>query len=348
MKKKKLFRLFTFIGILVMLTGCGSKNDSSSEKAIMPDGSAAQPNYEVAGVDAKDDSYGTGTGSEDGEAQESPESPVSDEDQLTNTSAFTSNMSNLNPLDKIIRSVNLEVETQKFDSLMTTIDTQINQLGGYVESSNISGRKYNSSNDMRSGNMVARVPKDKLDEFINTVDDNANIVNKQEATKNVTLDYINTESHKKSLEIEQERLLALLEKVETLEDIITLETRLSGVRYELQSYEVQLRSIDNLVEYSTVTLNILEVERLTEVAEVKITFWNRIQTGFGDSIYNIGEGLKNFVVWFIVNLPYIIIWVVIIVTIVLMLRRYYRRVTLKNNIENQVQMPGKNQSDNKK
>lgn len=346
MKKKKLFRLFTFTGIIiVMLTGCGSKKDSSSDKGIMPDGSAAQPNYEVAVGEAKDDSYGTENG--DGESPDSPESPVSDEDQLTNTSTFTSNMSNLNPLDKIIRSVNLEVETQTFDNLMTTIDTQINQLGGYVESSNISGRKYNSGNDLRSGNMIARVPKDKLDEFINTVYENANIVNKQEGTKNVTLDYINTESHKKSLEIEQERLLALLEKVETLEDIITLETRLSSVRYELQSYEVQLRSIDNLVEYSTVTLNILEVERLTEVTEVKITFWNRIQTGFGDSIYNIGEGLKNFVVWFIVNLPYIIIWVVFIVTVVLVLRRHYRKVTLKDNLGRQVQMPSKSQSDKK-
>ena len=344
MKKKKLFRLFTFIGIIiVMLTGCGSKK--SLDNVAMPNGSAAQPNYEVANEE-KDNSYGIGNG--DGE---SPESQVTDGDQLTNTSTFTSNTTNLNPLDKIIRSVNLEVETetQKFDSLMTTIDTQINQLGGYVESSNISGRKYNSGNDMRSANMVARVPKDKLDEFINTVDDNANIVNKQEATKNVTLDYINTESHKKSLEIEQERLLALLEKVETLEDIITLETRLSGVRYELQSYEVQLRSIDNLVEYSTVTLNILEVERLTEVSvsEVKITFWNRIQTGFGNSIYNIGEGLKNFIVWFIVNLPYIIIWVVIIVTVVLVLRRHYRKVSLKDNLGSQVQMPSKNQSDKK-
>jgi len=235
-----------------------------------------------------------------------------------------------NSQDKIIRRVNLEVETQEFDQLISSIDTHINQLGGYVENSNMTGRRYYSNNSMRYGSIVARIPKARLNEFLNTVDDISNVVSRNETTENVTIKYVDVESHKKALEIEQERLLALLEKVETLEDIITLEGRLSTVRYELESYEAQLRTYDNLVEYSTVTMDIQEVERMTTVAEKKLTVWDRIRTGFGDTMFNIGEGLQNFFVWFIVNLPYLLIWAVIIAVIVIVSRKYYKKSKIKN------------------
>ena len=61
----------------------------------------------------------------------------------------------------------------------------------------------------------------------------------------VTLRYVDVDSHKKALETEQERLLALLEKAENVEDIITIENRLSDVRYELENYESQIRLLDN-------------------------------------------------------------------------------------------------------
>jgi len=332
MKKNKIFYLIVFTGVMmVMVTACSKKMDSSINNETNSDAgtTSAQPNYVESKLAQEDVAIGA-------------------EERLTNTSAFTTNDTLLNAQDKIIQRVNLEAETQDFDNLIKTIDTQINQLGGYVESSNTSGRKYGYSNDMRYGNIVARVPKEKLDEFINAINDNSNVVNKEVATENVTLQYVETQSHKKALEIEQERLLALLEKVETLEDIITLETRLSSVRYELESYESQLRTYDNLVEYSTITLSIQEVERMTSLIEDKKTVWNRIKTGFGNSMYNVGEGLKNFFVWFIVNIPYLIIWAVLITTGVLIRKRYYKKKILKNILMNQTPTTGQNHTEDKK
>ena len=329
MKKKRLFHLLVLTGILIVMLAACSKKDSTMDNGSKPETSSAQYT----------DEEGTSAAAEYDQA---------DKVQLSNTSTITNNETIINSQDKIIRRVNLEVETQDFDNLINTIDTQINQLGGYVENSNISGKKYDYSDDMRYGNIIARVPKDRLDEFVNTINDIANVVNKEESTENVTLQYVDTQSHKEALEIEQERLLALLEKVETLEDIITLESRLSSVRYELQSYESQLRTYDNLVEYSTVTLSIQEVERMTVVIEQNKTVWNRIRSGFSNSLYDIGEGLKNFFVCFIVNLPYLIIWSFIITLGVLIIRKYYKKKTLKNSLMNQTPMSGQNQTDDKK
>ena len=264
------------------------------------------------------------------------------EEALYSTSSVVSNEVLKNSQDKIIRRVNMEVETQDFDELIKSIDAQINQLAGYVESSNINGKRYYYNYNTRSASIIARIPKDRVDEFIYNINEEANVVNKSEGTENVTLNYIDTESRKKSLEIEQERLFSLLEKVDKLDEIITLESRLSSVRYELQNYEAQLRTYDNLVEYSTISLNIMEVERLSPKVEEKLNVWDRVQTGFGDSIYNISEGAKNFFVWFVINLPYFLIWGIIITLIAIVSRKAWSKNKLKNNV-GQYQMPIQNQ-----
>jgi hypothetical protein len=245
---------------------------------------------------------------------------------ISNNSAITIEDSTaLKSQDKIIRTFYMEVETQDFDALITKMDSEIGRLNGYVESSKISGRSFYDREGARVASVTVRIPRDKVDEFVNTVDQSANIIDKQETTENVTLQYADIESRKKALAIEQERLFALLEKADTLDSIIVLESRLSEIRYQLQNYETTLRTYDNKVEYSTVTMSIQEVEKLSPTVEIKQSLGTRIKNGFGETIYNISNGLQNFLVWFVVNLPYLLIWTVIIAAIVLIARRVYKK-----------------------
>ncbi len=109
-----------------------------------------------------------------------------------------------------------------------------------------------------------------------------------------------------------DRLLEFLGRAETVEEIIALEERLSEVRYQLESMESQLRTMDNLIEYSTVKINISEVRELTVVKEEEPTAWERIAEGFLKSLSNIGNGIEEAGIWFLVNIPYLLIWAVII------------------------------------
>lgn len=117
--------------------------------------------------------------------------------------------------------------------------------------------------------------------------------------------------------------MELLDTAETMEDIITLESRLSEVRYQIESMEAQLRTYDNLVDYSTVNLYINEVERYTPVPEG--TTWDKIKTGFSENVYKVTNGIKNFVVEFIIALPILAVWAVIIVIAIFVLRKIHNR-----------------------
>ena len=147
----------------------------------------------------------------------------------------------------------------------------------------------------------------------------SNVVSYNESTENVTLQYVSTESRVKALEVEQERLLELLAKAETMEDILTIESRLTDVRYELESVTSQLRVLSNQVDYATIHLYISQVKIYTETEEK--TVWQRISSGCKENLRDMGEDLTDGFVWVITYSPQLILWAAIISTAAVILKK---------------------------
>lgn len=227
---------------------------------------------------------------------------------------------------KLIRDVNMSVEARDFDGVLSQITDKVRELGGYVESSDVSGISVNSygGSQQRYADIRARIPADRLDRFVETVESAGNVTSKQEQVTDVTLQYSDVQSRKKLMEIEQERLWALLEKAESLDAVVALEARLSEIRYELESYTSQLRLYDNQVDYSTVSINMREVKDLTPTAPDSIG--TRIQKGFNRSLNNLGEAGTDLIVWIASNSPILLVLAVIIAAVVLFVRGLSRRM----------------------
>jgi len=237
---------------------------------------------------------------------------------------------------KLIKTVDMNVETRDFEGLLPLIEQKVAELGGYIENSEVyNGSTYHSYKDLRWASLTIRVPQEKLDGFIQDMEGVSNVTNCSQNVTDVTLTYVDLESHKKALKVEQDRLLELLEIAETVEDIITIESRLSEVRYEIESMEAQLRSYDNKVNYSTVYMYIDEVEVLTPVVEE--TAGERIVRGFSESVKDVCEGIKEFCIEFIISLPYLVVWGIIITVIIWIIvklsRRSMRKAVEKNEKE---------------
>lgn len=236
---------------------------------------------------------------------------------------------------KLIRNVDLEVETQAFDELMANLTDEVVQLGGYVESCSTS--RY-SAYDGWNGSIEARVPCEHLDDFLAEVSENSNVICRNERVEDVTLRYVDLDTHKKTLITEQERLLALLEKAETVEEVIAIESRLSEVRYQIESMEEQLRTIDNQVSYSTVYISIQEVALLTPSADKSV--WQEIAEGFGNNVYRIWDGIASGIVEFLIALPYFVMWGVFLIAAVFLLRllrKVRRKKKEKRNAKQQLE-----------
>lgn len=213
----------------------------------------------------------------------------------------------------------MDVQTREYDTLLADIEKKVKELGGYIESLSTGGRSYYDNTEMnRYGDMTLRIPQQKLDEFVDAVSGMANVTHRSENVQDVTLQYVDLESHKKTLEVEQERLLALLEKAETMEDIIRLEQRISEVRYQLENMASSLRMYDNKIDFSTIYLTVNEVKKLTPVEEE--TAWEKIQRGFTDRLENIAEGFKTFGIALAIHIPDLLVWAVFITIVVVMIK----------------------------
>lgn len=324
MKKREIGKRWKVRGLVLGLAlsvgmifgGCGaSKNETMmfengySSSPSMAAQSAGGLSYDVASAEAYD--YDDMKSAENSSAQANSAGSVAE-----------------NPNRKLIRNVNLSVETKEFDTLMTAVTEQVRSLGGYIENSNTyNGSSYSGHRNNKSSNLTIRIPKDKLDEFLETVSGISNVVRRSENVNDVTLAYVDLESHKNALKVEQERLIALLEKAETVEDIITVENRLSDVRYQLENMESRLRTYDNQVDYSTVYLDISEVKELTPVEEKNA--WQRMAEGFVNSLKNVGNGFKEFGIWIVVHIPYLVVWAAVIFAIVMFIKWLIRRAKKK-------------------
>lgn len=231
---------------------------------------------------------------------------------------------------KAIKTATLRLQTTEFDAFVPAFENYVASTGSYMQYANVYGSDYYSNR--RSAEYTVRVPAQNLDSFLSGIDGMATVINKTLGEEDVTLQYVDIESRLEALRIEQERLLALLEKAQDLESIILLEQRLSEVRYSIESATAKLRTYDDKIAYSTVRINVSEVLRVND--PVPETVWERIRIGWSDTIYNIAMGTQDFFVWFIVNLPYLAFWAAVIAGVVVLIKKRCKKRKLRKLMKN--------------
>lgn len=277
MKKKLLSILLTLALILTLFTACGG-----SSKAPAMDYAVQEEAMEM----------------------EAPASMAGGGNSLTENGSTGS--SALPEGRKWVITVTMSAETDDLDTMTAELDKHISALGGYVEDQRIYNGSSYSSRRYRYANLTIRIPAADVDKFTQEIAGIANVVSKETSRDDITLKYVDTESRLTALKVEEERLLELLEKAETMADLLEIEARLTDVRYELENYGSRLRLYDNQVDYATIYLDIEEVQEYTPVAEP--TFWERLTGGFADSLDDLWDSLQDLAVLIVTSAPFLVVY----------------------------------------
>lgn len=207
---------------------------------------------------------------------------------------------------KLIKTVSLNAETEAFNAFVDSVQKAVNTFKGYVEASDISSEnKYNS---YRYADFTLRIPTDNLDKFVAEVSNLATITNSTTNTEDVTLKYVDLEAHLKILRSEQKNLTAMLEKAQSLSDIITIRDRLTKLSYEIESYQSSLNKLENLVSYSTVNISVSEVKRETETSGKGV--WARIGSNLKNNVAAIGSFFEELFIFVVSVSPFLAVFAV--------------------------------------
>lgn len=309
MKKRLCSMLLCGLLLCLIFTACGAKDSETSTAAVSEEGAAyVAEDSGFANQEASAVADAAGGEVADGGFLPSETNPVGQQEGR-----------------KIIERLTIYAQTKEFDSLLEEIEQQISACGGYVESSSIFGDDYHSSRS-REASYVIRIPAEQSGAFADYLSSRCTVTQKEVSTEDVTLNYIDTESRISALQSEKESLEALMKEAANLENVIQIQERLTEVIYEIESYQSQLRSYDNLIDYTTVSLYLSEVERTAVVEEQSI--WQEIGQNISNNFEDIGYFLRGLFVGIASGLPYFLILAVIalvILVIVWLFRRHRRK-----------------------
>lgn len=241
----------------------------------------------------------------------------------------------VDPSRKMIYQVSYRIQTLDFDASLSAIDALAVEFGGYTESSEIFGRSIQSSrSQLRSATLVLRIPADRLNSFFGRVSSIGTITGESLSSQDVTLQYVDIDARLKTLQQQEERILALLAEATDLQAVLEIEQTLSDVRYQIESYTSQMKQLDSQIAYSTVSISLSEVAVLTEPKDEPQTFGERLAETFRSSTLRLRDGFRAFAIWFLGNILEILLWLLLIALVVLavlLLRRRRIRKRLRQN-----------------
>ena len=226
----------------------------------------------------------------------------------------------------VITTANFTIQTKTYDAFAAALKADLRTMGGYTNS--FDEWNYDSG---RRASVVARVPSKQLELFLENLRKNGTVVNESQRNSDVTDEMIETGSKKEALKNEETALLGILEKAKNVEEIIIVQDRLSNVRAELQAYSQKLQSLQNQVSYSTVNIELQEVDRITTPTQ---KFGALASSGFLGSLREIGQGLRNFALWFIRAIPYLVMLALPTALLIIIVRRVRKNRKVKKAARN--------------
>lgn len=293
--KKLILIVISILMILSVIVGCSArKSESSSDNggvAVAPSAPMPTPSPRMASEEKGKD-FGGGV-------VPSPLEPA-----------------------KVITSIYLKFETLEFEKSNEELNKLIAKYQAYVEYSNISYNQYYNDKNYRNGEFVIRVPREKIISFKTELNLIGNLTSENTNKQDVTKEYTDTESRLKVIEVKEGRILALLEKAEKIEDIIALENQLSNTIYEKESLKSNLLTIDDKVDFSTVNVNIQEVEKTTNTETVATTFGTKVKNAINDSIFFFKDTLQGLVILLIYLFPFLVIVAVLLFIVIRFIKKY--------------------------
>lgn len=240
---------------------------------------------------------------------------------------------------KIIKTATVTAETKEYAKSTENLKALIESMGGHISNSSASENasyRANGRSEKRA-NYTLKVPSDKFDAFLSSLSELFNITNLSTSTEDVSESYFTLQARISTLQAKREGLVSMLKNVDVNTDFTTwqkINAELTEIDTQLNIYSEQLKSLENKVAYSTISLSVREVVEYTETEEKG--YGEQVVDAFKRSFEATGEFFKEFLLVAIYALPFVLIWGAFVVVVIVIVRiSVKKKKARKNKTENE-------------
>ena len=168
---------------------------------------------------------------------------------------------------KLIVSVDIRVNSKDVEKSYKSIEAKLKEYNGYFDNVESSKNRYY---------LTIRIPKENLYAFIDFIEQNEKVENKNINTQDVTETYYDTENRIKNREVLLEKLRNYLREAKNIDEILKVEDRINTLTYEIESMKGNFKNLQSSIDYSRVTLNISNPEAIKSNTNIYNKYLNLI------------------------------------------------------------------------
>jgi len=211
---------------------------------------------------------------------------------------------------KVIRSASLALKVPEYQKAFDSISALASQYQGYV----VSGNSYTDKEGIISGGYISiRVASASLDAALENISALGKVQSSGFSGQDVTAQYYDNEARLKQYLVQEQSLLKIMEKAQTVPDILSVETELTRVRSEIESMQGQKRYLTELTDLASIDVSLSTPAQ--ESQGVILTDWSdlgaRIAASFITSINWLLNGFANLIIFSGYLLPVLVLILVV-------------------------------------
>lgn len=306
MKKKMLGLLF--LAMMLVLSACSASDEmSESKNSYDEDMSDGESSNEIATEEAENVmSDSSQTGDSDDSAEVSTEGAVVETTRM------------------IIHQASLSVNVKELDKAQANIEQKVAHYGGYIVESNV----YKEDEQTSSGKMVVRIPEKHFEKFLADAEGQvAKVLERNVTGQDVTEQYVDLQSRVKSKRAVEERLLAFMSKAQKTEDLLKISADLAKVQEEIEVMVGKMKYLENQTSFSTVELLMYENKVVVpEIESKELNTWEKTKKQLATSTNSLLATGSALIIFFIGNLPVLLILTLIGLGVYWFVRKRLRHV----------------------
>ena len=220
-------------------------------------------------------------------SQEPPSPPVPAPQETTDT---------INPM--IIKNGSMTIEVSDLATGKSKLDSILVKYNGHYQSEN-----YNKGYNQSLYSLVLRIPVKEWDNMLTGMSDGIGIVkDKSVNATDVTEEYTDLTLRLENNEAYLKRYLKLLDKADSIKDMITIQEKVRHIEEEIESKKGRMKYLKNKVSYSMLSLQLVAYHPVLASADDR-HFGHEIASAFING-YN---GLLGFVLILAGMWPFLLI-----------------------------------------
>lgn len=296
------------LALLLVTAGCsGAGGDAAGGVEQHGADGGSELEATASSGDANYEQEATGT------AADAPAERDAGDGSVTNVESLSSNRI-------LIRTGTVRLRVDDYGSARRNLTESVQAQGGFVSdaSQEVNGE---GNRTWTTGRVVLRVPSENFSAMFSDAETEGDVLDSTQSTQDVTDQVVDLRARLENLKAERDRLRTLYDRANETEEVLEVGERLSEVQGEIERTEARLRSLEERVAYSTITVELQEPRPDYEPPEQTQWYDTGVVAAFLESVNGVGVVLRALVVGIAYALPYALALSVPLVGIGLVARR---------------------------